>query len=111
MDATRVQGKIQGILLPNDSKMVNNKFAHDYLLSIRVDQGSVSSTRGCLSIFCNPSRSEINDHKTNYWLFGAKLSPTTMWDWCLECLQRKLLLYKNKDLSFTKELTIVSRII
>ena len=59
-------------------EMANNDFAHDFFLSFEVDQELVSSCRGFLSIFCNPSRAKINDHKTDYWFIGIDGSPISI---------------------------------
>jgi len=100
--------------------MVNNHFAGDSLLFVRVNQESVARARDYLSAFFLAFEAMVSDHKTDYWLvdldelldlcpptliivhqgvivrylgipFGVGLSLVAMWDWCLECLQRKLL--------------------
>ena len=43
--------------------------------------------------------------------FGVDLSPIAMWEWCLDRLQRKLLVWHCKDLHFVGKLTVVSRIL
>lgn len=43
--------------------------------------------------------------------FGLDLYPVAMWDWCLDRLQHKLLVWKHKDFPFDGKLIVASRIL
>ena len=51
LETSQVQGHIQGVILPYSSKMTNNHFAYDYMLSLHVNQEVVATTRYCVSLF------------------------------------------------------------
>lgn len=61
LEATHIQGHVWGILLPNASKMVNNHFANDSLLSISVERSSIDGVRACLDLFCSTSSVVVSD--------------------------------------------------
>ena len=64
MENSPVQGQIQGIIVPNASKMMTNHFADDSLLSLWAGQ-VVDSARDCVSMFFHASRALVSDCKTN----------------------------------------------
>jgi hypothetical protein len=64
------------------TKMVNNRFADDYLISFQSDQGSVGSARKCLNLFFITSRVVMSDQKIDFQLIS--LDEPTGWillDW------------------------------
>lgn len=61
-----MHSEIQGIILPNAFKMVNDHVVDDSLLSLRADQDVVASVIDCLSIYFHASRDLVSDRKTDY---------------------------------------------
>lgn len=44
--------------------MINNHFVDDSLLSVSVDEESISTIKDCLVVFCEASREIVIDHET-----------------------------------------------
>lgn len=66
LESARIQERIQGISLLDESEMMNNHFVDDSLLSLPLDQNSMDATRSCLDIFCSAFGSMVSKHKINY---------------------------------------------
>lgn len=128
------------MLLPDGSKIVNNHFTDNSLLSVRIDHVLVEGTRHCLDIFFHVSGRVVSERKIDFWVvgiddlvawipsllkyirlgvimlylgisFGTRLLVVAMWDWCLYKLQTKILMWQFKDLPFVGKLTFVSWIL
>ena len=66
LENSQVRGRIHGIILLDASKMENNYFVSDSLLSIRVNQDVAASARDFLSIFFHASGDLVSHHKSKY---------------------------------------------
>jgi len=68
LESSHIHGHMQGILLSNDSKIVNNHFVDDSLLSNNVEQCSINKDLACLQTFFYALGVAVSYHKIDFWL-------------------------------------------
>ena len=137
LEATLHQGKIRRVSLLRENEMVNNHFIYVYYFYDCWEK-IFFNIYVLFDFFYKAFGAIVSEHKTNYWiigidnlpkwipktswkflqpsvivrylgiLFGVNHSLVSMWGWCLERLQWKLLFWQFIDMTFLGKLTMGS---